>query len=349
MPRPLITTVIPTYRRPATLRRAIASVLNQTFPDFRICVYDDLSGDETEQVVDEFRRKDSRVEYLCRPKRIGSLPNFVDGANRVETPFFSFLSDDDIMLPHFFETAIAGFRQYPEAAMSILATIRMSAGGFTHDAPILDWPEGLLKPPLGMLSIVRWGNPDLPGLLIRHEVWKAFNGWDESVGPTCDMDFELQVAARLPVVVSKRPGGILVVHGTTITSGSCLEWVWPAVPRMISKLIEDENVAVDARMEMAQTLNRRLKRGLVMRGVTRSIVGGKWDEAEKAANLLLRECKWTRARGVVPRVRVIGEKLPGTRALLRAFLASRASLRVVQHFRLQWRFRSYSKLVRVSP
>jgi len=346
MAEPLITTVIPTYRRPATLRRAIASVLNQTFSDFRICVYDDVSGDETEEVVDEFRRQDSRVEYLRRPNRIGSLPNFVDGADRVDTPFFSFLSDDDVVLPHFFETAIEGFRRHPEAAMSILTSLRMTASGFTYDAPVLHWPEGLLQPPLGMLSILRWGNPDLSALLIRHDVWRAFKGWDLSVGPTCDMDFELQVAARLPVVVSKRPGGILVVHSGSITSGCCLEWVWPAVPRMVSKLTSDENVPVAARMEAAESLARRLKRGLVMRGVIRSIVAGKWDEAEEAANILVQECKWNWASGVVRPVRAIGEKLPGTRAILRALLVIRASLRVMQHFGLQLRFRSYSKLVR---
>jgi len=349
MPSPLITTVIPTYRRPATLRRAITSVLNQTFPDFRICIYDDASSDETEEMVDELRRKDSRVEYVRRPQRIGSLANFVDGANRVETPFFSFLSDDDVVLPRFFEAALAGFHRYPESALSILTTIRMSAGGLAHDAPVLHWPEGLLKPPLGMLSILRYGNPDLPGLLIRRDVWETFHGWDQSVGPPCDMDFELQVAARYPVVVSKRPGGILLVHGGSITSRTCLDWVWPALPRMVSKLTGDENVPADAREEAAEALSRRLKRGLVMRGVIRSIAGGNWDEAERAANLFLQECKWTRAAGVVRPARAIGEKLPGMRALSRAFLAARVSLRVVRHLDLQWRFRSYSKLVRVTP
>ena len=42
-PRPLITTVIPTYRRPHMLQRAIRSVLDQTYPHFKICVYDNAS------------------------------------------------------------------------------------------------------------------------------------------------------------------------------------------------------------------------------------------------------------------------------------------------------------------
>ncbi|MEK7713004.1 MAG: glycosyltransferase, partial [Nitrospirota bacterium] len=35
---PLITTIIPTYRRPKLLRRAIKSALNQTYPHLQVCV-----------------------------------------------------------------------------------------------------------------------------------------------------------------------------------------------------------------------------------------------------------------------------------------------------------------------
>ena len=34
--KPLITTIIPTYRRPKLLQRAIKSVLNQTYPHFQV-------------------------------------------------------------------------------------------------------------------------------------------------------------------------------------------------------------------------------------------------------------------------------------------------------------------------
>src|ERR1700740_1601898 len=183
MLRPLITTVIPTYRRPSMVRRAIRSVLNQGFPDFRLCIYDNASGDETATVVEEFRRKDSRVEYVCRPRNVGAHANFVDGANRVETPFFSFLPDDDLMLPGFFKAALAGFRHHPEAAMSILPTIHVSPWGFVLDANVLRWPEGLLMPPNAMLSSLRHGNPGLPAMLIRREVWERFGGFDEMTEP----------------------------------------------------------------------------------------------------------------------------------------------------------------------
>ena len=35
-----ITTVIPTYRRPQLLRRAVASALTQTYPQVRVSIHD---------------------------------------------------------------------------------------------------------------------------------------------------------------------------------------------------------------------------------------------------------------------------------------------------------------------
>jgi len=47
----LITCVIPTYRRPQLLSRAVKSVLDQNFADFEIWVYDNASGDVTGRMV----------------------------------------------------------------------------------------------------------------------------------------------------------------------------------------------------------------------------------------------------------------------------------------------------------
>ena len=75
---PQITTIIPTYRRPHLLRRAIQGVLNQTYSDFQVCVYDNASGDETAQVVAEFAARDNRVKYHCHSQNIGA---FLSAAN----------------------------------------------------------------------------------------------------------------------------------------------------------------------------------------------------------------------------------------------------------------------------
>ena len=54
MDNPFFTVVIPTHNRSNLLKRAIVSVLNQTFGDFEIIVVDDGSGDNTWDLLREF-------------------------------------------------------------------------------------------------------------------------------------------------------------------------------------------------------------------------------------------------------------------------------------------------------
>ena len=98
---PIVTTVIPTFRRPHLVRRAIWSALGQSYPHVRVLVADNASGDNTAEAVAEIYGHDSRVAYYCHPKNIGSYPNFNFGIQQVETPFFSLLSDDDALAPDF--------------------------------------------------------------------------------------------------------------------------------------------------------------------------------------------------------------------------------------------------------
>jgi len=348
MPEPMITTVIPTYRRPAMLRRAIRSVLSQSFPDFRVYVYDNASGDETATIVEDFRKTDPRVEYICRQDNIGMFANFMDGAKRVQTPFFSFLSDDDLMLPHFLETALSGFQRHPEAALSILPTLLMSEGGLIIRVTNLRWPEGLLLPPRGMWSTIQHGNPGLQAMLIRKAVWDEFGGFDQATHPGGEYDFDLRVMARLPVVVSKTPGGIQVMHRGASTVAGGLDWVWPCVPRIINKLAQNTDLQPAIRQQAVENLEKWMKRALVTLGVARSISYGRWEDAEKAANILVQECQQSRAARMIRWATAVCRRLPGSRFVLRALHALRAGEKTIHNLGLQWKFRAYSRFLRAS-
>ena len=95
----LITTVLPTYQRPDLLRRAVESVVGQQFDKWRLCVCDNGSDLETAELMRGLERQDARIEYHRHATNIGAVRNFKFGLDRVRTPYFSFLSDDDVLLP----------------------------------------------------------------------------------------------------------------------------------------------------------------------------------------------------------------------------------------------------------
>ncbi len=104
---PLVSVVIPTYNRAATLAVAIRSVLGQTEQDFEVIVADDASTEDNESVVASFR--DSRVKYVRRSLNGGDAAARNDGIRHSRGRYVAFLDDDDQWFPEKLSCQLAEF------------------------------------------------------------------------------------------------------------------------------------------------------------------------------------------------------------------------------------------------
>ena len=109
---PRTTVFIPTRNRKEQLEIAIKSVLSQSRTDFQLIVIDNASTDGTRFLCDLFSKKDRRFRYIRNEANIGAIGNFRKCFDSVDTPFFSILSDDDILLPNFLEEALERLEEY---------------------------------------------------------------------------------------------------------------------------------------------------------------------------------------------------------------------------------------------
>ena len=64
--RVMVSVVIPSYKRARFLKRAIRSVLNQTFRNLEVIVVENGESHEGERVVREFQSSESRAQ--CQKK-----------------------------------------------------------------------------------------------------------------------------------------------------------------------------------------------------------------------------------------------------------------------------------------
>ncbi len=53
----MISVVIPTFNRVPFLKKAIGSVLSQTYKDFELIIIDDGSEDETKEFVSQYKNR----------------------------------------------------------------------------------------------------------------------------------------------------------------------------------------------------------------------------------------------------------------------------------------------------
>ena len=207
-----ITTILPTFQRPRLLRRAIESVLQQTVSDFVLCIYDNNSQDETAQVVGEYQKMDSRIRYYQRETNIGPLENFASALACVDTPYFSFLSDDDYLLPKFYETTLQGFKEHPEAGFSAGRTLISNAKGKFSRAQFLHpFLNGYFPAGLGInLLLSPHCFPVWTGILFKSAILNQIGGIDRKAGYTIDMEFTLRYASFSSFVIRPKPVAVLM-------------------------------------------------------------------------------------------------------------------------------------------
>jgi GalNAc5-diNAcBac-PP-undecaprenol beta-1,3-glucosyltransferase len=90
---PLVTVIIPTYKRAGLVQRAIESVLRQTYRNIEILVVDDESPDDTAFVVKAI--PDSRIKYIRHEKNKGLPAVRNTGIRAAKGELIAFLDDDD--------------------------------------------------------------------------------------------------------------------------------------------------------------------------------------------------------------------------------------------------------------
>jgi glycosyltransferase involved in cell wall biosynthesis len=95
---PRVSVVTSTFNRSERLRKAIESVLNQTYPDWEMVIVDDCSTDNTEEVVKSYR--DERIRYFKLDKNFGNDTHPKNrGILEARGEYIAFLDDDNDYRP----------------------------------------------------------------------------------------------------------------------------------------------------------------------------------------------------------------------------------------------------------
>src|SRR5512146_3252923 len=110
---PRISIVIPVYNRAELIRRALDSVLAQTFGDFECIVSDNHSSDGTLAVVNEYAARDSRIRVVSQSQNVGPVRNWLAGAAASRGEFVKILFSDDWMEPDCLARAMRAFEDHP--------------------------------------------------------------------------------------------------------------------------------------------------------------------------------------------------------------------------------------------
>ena len=108
MKNPVVSIIIPTYNHGRYLKKAIYSVVNQTYKHFEIIVIDDGSTDDTREIVAAF----DRVQYIYQ-KNAGVSAARNNAIPYSKGEYLLFLDGDDWLYPQAIDIQLSYMEQSP--------------------------------------------------------------------------------------------------------------------------------------------------------------------------------------------------------------------------------------------
>lgn len=194
--QPLISVVIPTFKRPDYLARAIESVLKQTYANWELVVVDD-NGEAS-----EFRKSteslmyryasDPRIEYLKHSENRGGSAARNTGIQRTSGEYVAFLDDDDEWLPTKLEAQKRCFERASQNTALIytgLTIVGTESGVRRVSRPTL---RGKILEPLLRKNHVRTTST----ILCKRAALLSIGMFDESLAARQDIDLYIRLAEK---------------------------------------------------------------------------------------------------------------------------------------------------------
>lgn len=134
--------IIANYNRVELLEEAILSVLDQTFQNFELIIWDDGSHDHSLQVIEAFKEKHpDKIRSFTHEghKNKGIITTYMNAVNESRGKYVAFLEHDDRWSPTYLESKVDLFEKYPEVGVVFSPYRIVSTGWFGKDMILRQW------------------------------------------------------------------------------------------------------------------------------------------------------------------------------------------------------------------
>lgn len=203
---PLVSVYIPTRNRSALLRRAVDSVLAQTYPEIEVLICDEASTDDTAEVVADYaRRYPGKFTYLRNDTPQGACSARNRCIDEAVGTYITGLDDDDVFHPQRVQCLVDIYcRHSPSFACSRFRY-------FQTDAQMASLYERryteaeLARVDTLTLPAMLYANLAGNQVLTELSRMRALNGFDESMPSWQDYDMWIRLADRYGPAVRTRP------------------------------------------------------------------------------------------------------------------------------------------------
>jgi glycosyltransferase involved in cell wall biosynthesis len=141
---PLLSIGLFVYNGESFIRKALDSLLGQTFRDFELIISDNASTDRTPEICLEYAAQDPRIRFYQASKNMGAGWNVRRVYFLARGKYFKWAACDDVCGPTFLETCMAALERDPEVVVAHTKTqVVDEQGKFLED---YEWPLATNSP-----------------------------------------------------------------------------------------------------------------------------------------------------------------------------------------------------------
>ncbi|GAC1338039.1 MAG: hypothetical protein NVSMB14_05030 [Isosphaeraceae bacterium] len=198
-----LTVAVPSFNGAKHLGEALRSILSQKNVDFDLLVCDDLSEDDTVDVVRQIAG--DRVKVIVNDRRLGLAENWNACVRRSTTAWTTIFHQGDVMLPEHLSEHLAAIVDNPDAGLIASSTKAIDENGLEIDSTIVEtgglgdfnrkYGAGHLVQELATRNPLRCS-----AITLRNDVLAEIGGFDGKYRYVVDWDAWLKIARRYPVV-----------------------------------------------------------------------------------------------------------------------------------------------------
>lgn len=250
--KPLVSVVVPTFNRAASIDRALNSVITQTYDNWELIVVDDGSQDQTPSILSKYS-ENPRITLLRQENRGQSAARNV-GVSYAKGKYLAFLDSDDEWLPTKLSQQILIAEQNDDYGVFYCDEIWVdNNSGLELPQPDITRHSGKIAKDLITSNFVSFTSS-----LVRKDLFDDCGGFDESMRGGEDYDLWLRLSLNCRFLYSPFLGTRYSIAGNRITDN--FEVVFGANKRALEKLFRDNSHEfgwVDRRRALAQLLARR--------------------------------------------------------------------------------------------
>lgn len=191
-----VSVVLPVYNVENYIQSTIESLLNQTFSDFEVLVFDDRSTDGTVDRVRSFR--DPRVRLVLNPCNLGRAGTDNIALSYVQGEFIAKMDGDDICHPERIAHQVSYLEQHPE--INVVGSWMQNFGTSSY---LNRYPENPDKAKVLTLFTLPTGNPSV---MLRTSLFREQNmAYNAGLRQTEDYDFFARYIRQLRVATLPVP------------------------------------------------------------------------------------------------------------------------------------------------